>query len=118
MGAGLFEFGDRDGPAPLARLQHPLGVAYHDGMLYVADTYNNKIKRIDLRRLPAVETFLGSGEAGLRDGSAAEARFWEPGGLSVANGRLYIADTNNHALRVADLATGEVTTLTLSGLPG
>lgn len=118
VGAGLFEFGDRDGPAPLARLQHPLGVAYHDGMLYVADTYNNKIKRIDLRRLPAVETFLGSGEAGLRDGSAAEARFWEPGGLSVANGRLYIADTNNHALRVADLATGEVTTLTLSGLPG
>ncbi|MCA9269018.1 MAG: redoxin domain-containing protein, partial [Planctomycetales bacterium] len=44
----LFEFGHRDGPASQAKLQHCLGVAYHDGKIYVADTYNNAIKRIDL----------------------------------------------------------------------
>ena len=43
------------------------------------------------------------------------AQFHEPGGLSVAGGVLYIADTNNHAIRVADLASREVTTLELRG---
>ena len=42
--ARLFTFGDVDGPKGKARLQHCLDVAYHDGRLYVADTYNNKIK--------------------------------------------------------------------------
>jgi sugar lactone lactonase YvrE len=110
VGLGLFEFGDRDGTGEKVRLQHPLGVACHDGVLYVADTYNNKIKRLD-PATRACTTFLGQGAAGYRDG--AEPLFHEPGGLSVAGGQLYIADTNNHALRVADLATREVTTLTL-----
>jgi hypothetical protein len=46
VGEDLFEYGDRDGKGSAVRLQHPLGVAYHDGSLYVADTYNNKIKRV------------------------------------------------------------------------
>ncbi len=116
VGEGLFEFGDRDGIGPAAvRLQHPLGVAWHDGVLYVADTYNHKIKRLD----PATaecRTFLGSGEPGHRDGPCGAARFSEPSGLSVAGGRLYVADTNNHAVRVADLASGAVATLALRGL--
>ncbi len=110
VGAGLFEFGDRDGSGPDARLQHPLGVAYHAGVLYVADTYNHRIKRLD-PLTGAAQTFLGTGEAGRRDGPGAQAGFWEPGGLSAAGDRLYIADTNNHAIRVAHLVTGEVTTL-------
>src|SRR5699024_6879827 len=45
IGEGLFEFGDQDGiGAPNVRLQHPLGVCWHDGTIYVADTYNHKIK--------------------------------------------------------------------------
>ena len=47
VGEGLFEFGDVDGVGDKVRLQHALGVAYHDGKLYVADTYNSKIKVID-----------------------------------------------------------------------
>jgi sugar lactone lactonase YvrE len=116
VGEGLFEFGDRDGVGPHAvRLQHPLGVAWHDGLLYVADTYNHKVKRLD----PATgecRTLLGTGEPGHRDGPAARARLHEPGGLAVAGGRLYIADTNNHAVRVADLARGVVETLAVRGL--
>lgn len=114
LGEGLFEFGDQDGKGKEAvRLQHPLGVAYHDGILYVADTYNHKIKKVGPATVTSV-TYLGSGQPGLSDGDTPA--FFEPGGVSVAAGHLYIADTNNHAIRVADLATGEVSTLRLKGL--
>ncbi|MFZ0546306.1 MAG: thioredoxin-like domain-containing protein [Candidatus Promineifilaceae bacterium] len=115
VGTGLFDFGDVDGTGDEVRLQHPLGVAYHDGLLYVADTYNSKIKVID----PDTEssnTFLGGSEAGWQDGK--DALFDEPGGLSVGGNKLYIADTNNHVIRVADLDTKEVTTLVLVDLNG
>lgn len=113
VGLDLFEFGDVDGQGDMVRLQHPLGVTHHNGLLYVADTYNHKIKAIG-PRLRTATTFLGTGERGWRDGEAAQ--FYEPGGVSVADGKLYIADTNNHAIRVADLQTKLVTTLQLSGL--
>lgn len=113
VGEDLFVFGDRDGPSSRARLQHPLGVAFHDGVLYVADTYNNKIKKL-FPTVRQIVTFLGTGEAGLRDGE--RPLFDEPGGVSIANGMLYIADTNNHVVRVADLETGRVTTLELKGV--
>lgn len=109
-GGELFEFGAQDGVGLRARFQHPLGVTLHEGKLYIADTYNNRIRIVD----PAdgrVGTFLGSGKAGMADGAARSASFDEPGGLSVAGGKLYIADTNNHLIRVADLKTGDVTTL-------
>ena len=115
VGIGLFEFGDVDGAGGQARLQHPLDVAYHEGELFVADTYNHKIKRLEIatRRLTS---WLGDGTVGGEDGAGPAARFNEPSGLSVADSRLYIADTNNHAIRVADIATGRVTTLELRGL--
>ncbi len=59
--ARLFTFGDVDGPNGKARLQHCLGVAYHDGRLYVADTYNNKIKVIDLKT-GECKSLAGSGK--------------------------------------------------------
>jgi DNA-binding beta-propeller fold protein YncE len=107
VGGDLFEFGDRDGTGLRVRLQHPLGVVYYDGVLYVADTYNNKIKRVSLADRSS-KTFLGTGKAGHADGD--EATFDEPGGVSIAGGKLYVADTNNHAIRVADLATRRVET--------
>lgn len=112
FGEGLFEFGDVDGDPQTARLQHPLGVVVDaaSGIVYVADTYNNKIKRIDPAR-QVIETWLGDGATGHEDGVGRAARFFEPAGLSVAGGALYIADTNNHAVRRADLATGAVDTI-------
>ncbi len=115
VGLDLFVFGDVDGTDHRVRLQHPLGVTCLDGVLYLADTYNHKIKRV-LPATRAAFTLLGSGEAGHRDGSGGEARFSEPSGLSIAGGRMYVADTNNHAVRVADMETNEVTTLQLTGL--
>ena len=113
VGEDLFQFGDRDGKGSRVRLQHPLGVEYHDGLLYVADTYNNKIKRVSPKDRSS-ETFLGTGESGMRDGD--HATFNEPSGVSVAFDKLYIADTNNHLIRVADLNTRRVETLQIKGL--
>ena len=104
-----------DGTDNQVRLQHPLGITWFDGVLYVADTYNHKIKRV----FPATRSalsLLGIGEPGHQDGPGATAMFSEPSGLSIAKGKLYIADTNNHAVRVADLETHEVSTLELRGL--
>ena len=115
VGEALFEFGDADGTGASVRLQHPLGVVHVDGVLYVADTYNNKIKRIDPKTQES-RTFAGSGTGGYADGEAGAARFDEPAGLSHANGRLYVADTNNHMIRVVDLATRRVTAFALKGI--
>ena len=115
VGLHLFEFGDVDGIGDQVRLQHPIGIEHHDGILYIADTYNNKIKRI----YPATRgasSFLGIGKPGNADGAAPFAEFHEPAGLSIANNNLYIADTNNHAIRVANLHTQEVSTLEIKGL--
>ena len=114
-GGDLFEFGDRDGAGDAARVQHPLGVAAHDGRVFIADTYNHKIKVLE-PRTRKVTTFAGTGQAGYGDGPGDRARFHEPGGLSIAAGKIYVADTNNHVIRTIDLATRQVGTLPLPGL--
>ncbi|HEX8029131.1 MAG TPA: thioredoxin-like domain-containing protein [Vicinamibacterales bacterium] len=114
-GGNLFDFGDRDAKGDAARLQHPLGVAVYKGLVFVADTYNHKIKMLDPDS-GSVATFAGTGQAGHVDGAGARAQFYEPGGISIANGKLYVADTNNHAIRTVDLASREVATLRLDGL--
>jgi DNA-binding beta-propeller fold protein YncE len=124
VGTGLFDFGDKDGQGNNVRLQHCQAVAVADGQVYVADTYNSKIKRVD----PATRdctTWLGkttprSGEVPPRDHvddpTAAAIEFDEPAGLSVGDGQLYIADTNHHRIVVADLATRVARALELTGV--
>jgi thiol-disulfide isomerase/thioredoxin len=113
IGEGLFEYGDVDGTYPKARLQHPLGVVYKDGFVYVADSYNHKIKRID-PNLRKVETFIGTGRNGNTNGAAKQATLNEPAGLAWLGNKLYIADTNNNQIRVYDGATKQVSTLKLT----
>jgi DNA-binding beta-propeller fold protein YncE len=110
VGEGLFEFGDVDGQGAKVRLQHALGVAYRDGKLYVADTYNSKIKVIDPAKRTCM-TFRGEGKGWL-----SPTMFNEPGGLSFAGDKLYVADTNAHRIQVIDLATGGLTTLPITGV--
>ena len=112
----LFTFGDVDGLPGKARFQHCMDVVCHDGQLYVADTYNHKIKVIDLKTHECT-TLAGTGKPGHVDGSANQAsEFFEPAGISYAAGKLYVADTNNHLIRVIDLAQNGVSTLQISGL--
>jgi hypothetical protein len=115
VGEGLFEFGDVDGEGTQVRLQHAAGIAFYGGSLYLADTYNHKIKRLD-PMTSRVQTLIGGGEPGNADGDFDQAELYEPEGLSANGGRLYIADTNNHLLRIANLETGRISTLELAGL--
>ena len=103
VGQGLFIFGDVDGPETAALMQHPLGVAVQGDDLYVADTYNHKIRHIDLYS-GQVSTQAGLGKPGREEGG--KLALYEPGGLSVAGPDLFIADTNNDRLIHYRLDTG------------
>jgi hypothetical protein len=114
IGEGLFDFGDVDGTHPEARLQHPLGVAAWAGKVLVADSYNHRIKLVE----PAsrsVHSLFGDGRSGADDGRGGP-RFFEPGGLSVAGDELIVADTNNHRVVWADLASGAWREVSIEGL--
>jgi len=113
VGGDLFEFGDADGAGDDVRLQHPLGLVTHGDKLLIADTYNHKIKELDPKH-EKVTTFLGTGKPGQADGQSPS--FYEPAGLALANDNLYVADTNNHAIRVIDLKTKRASTLRIAGL--
>jgi thiol-disulfide isomerase/thioredoxin/sugar lactone lactonase YvrE len=110
VGQGLFEFGDKDGVGDQVRLQHALGVLFREGKLYVADTYNSKIKVINPKDRSS-RTLVGEAAGWL-----GPRLFNEPGGLSYANGKLYVADTNGHRIQVVDLKTNAVSTLVLKGV--
>jgi DNA-binding beta-propeller fold protein YncE len=122
VGRGLFEFGDTDGPGPKALFQHCQGLALRteNGVTaaYVADTYNHRIKRLTTGPGgPEVATFAGTGAAGHADGPASRATFDEPAGLTVLDDRLYVADTDNHAIRVIDLLEADHPVRTLDIRP-
>ena len=69
-GGDLFEFGDKDGNGDAVRLQHPLGVAAHDGRVFIADTYNHKIKVLD----PSIGKGLDARDGLLRAGRPLDRR--------------------------------------------
>ncbi|MFO0428023.1 MAG: thioredoxin-like domain-containing protein [Planctomyces sp.] len=111
-GQSLFAFGDVDATGADARFQHPLGIAVDGTTLYVADSYNHKIRRVDSTN-GNTTTLIGTGTAG---NSVEPPLLSEPGGLSFAGGRLYIADTNNHRIGVLDPSTSKLMVLEIEGL--
>ena len=113
IGEGLFSWGDAVGAGEVTKLQHAVGIDILGGSLYVADTYNHRIKIIDSESSNS-RVVSGNGEPGLRDGFGEAAQLNEPSGVSGVNETLFIADTNNHRIRTLDVATGELTTLELS----
>uniref|UniRef100_A0A2P2I9I5 NHL repeat-containing protein 2 n=1 Tax=Hirondellea gigas TaxID=1518452 RepID=A0A2P2I9I5_9CRUS len=110
----LFAYGDTDGVGNTARLQHPLAVTCDTlGRLYIADTYNHKIKVLtpcssgragEAVKKFQVSTVAGDGTAGDAVGEALQARFDEPSGVCCMDDVLYIADTNNHCIKVMTLS--------------
>nr|DBA14834.1 TPA: hypothetical protein GDO54_004112 [Pyxicephalus adspersus] len=116
----LFAFGDADGAGINAKLQHPLGVTWDQkrNLLYVADSYNHKIKAVEPKSKNCV-TLAGTGEAGGAIGPGfTQTSFNEPGGLCIGNDGhlLYVADTNNHQIKVLDLETKIVSVLPISNI--
>jgi uncharacterized protein YyaL (SSP411 family)/thiol-disulfide isomerase/thioredoxin len=97
VGQGLFDFGDVDGSAGGVRLQHPMGLTAAKGNIYVADSYNHKIKKI---ALPGAHcSTLTGGHPSILD---------EPGGITRLGDFLVVADTGNHRVRVVEIETGEI----------
>ncbi|XP_054454668.1 NHL repeat-containing protein 2 [Anoplopoma fimbria] len=114
----LFAFGDVDGKGVDSKLQHPLGVAWapKQSLLYVADSYNHKIKVVD-PKVKQCSTLAGTGEAGDTLGPEFnKSCFNEPGGICVGDSGklLYVADTNNHQVKVLDLSSKTVSLFPIS----
>ncbi|HVS72992.1 MAG TPA: thioredoxin-like domain-containing protein [Phycisphaerae bacterium] len=115
VGHGLFTFGDRDGPADTALLQHCIGLALSEDRqtLYVADSYNHKIKAVSTAD-GSVRTIAGTGKPGT--GSADILQLFEPAGIAVAPTCLFIADTNNQRIVQFTPDTGQSRELVFDGL--
>jgi sugar lactone lactonase YvrE len=110
--AGDGTSGHIDGPGTGARFYIPEGVAVDGaGNLYVADTYNNRIRKIVIAT-GVVTTLAGDSTAGDGDGPGTAAHFNHPFGVAADGaGNLYEADYGNHRIRKIVVATKEVTTL-------
>jgi sugar lactone lactonase YvrE len=106
--------GFADGRGGAVRFNGPVGLAVsQDGTIFVADTYNDRIRAIS--REGDVRTLAGGGEPGFRDGAGEEARFDTPCGVALAeDGALLVADTGNHRIRRVE-PDGRVTTFEGTG---
>ncbi|NOT60323.1 MAG: HYR domain-containing protein, partial [Acidobacteria bacterium] len=111
--------GDLGAPG-LARLSRPSGLAVSGNFLYIADTGNSRIRRVDLEN-NNITTYAGDGTTGANGdgGVATSANLNNPVGLAFdAAGNLYIADRANHRIRRVDAITKNITTVAGTGLPG
>jgi sugar lactone lactonase YvrE len=97
--AGNGTAGYVDGPAASAEFNSPQGIASDgQGNLYVADTYNNVIRKISSNGI--VSTFAGNGSIGISDGQGTKAQFYGPQGLAVdGQGNVFVADAGNNEIR-------------------
>lgn len=108
---GIAAFANGTGSA--ARFDTPTDIAVYEPtpgtvVLYIADSGNNRIRQLDVTT-GAVTTLAGAAAAGSTDGTGAAARFRQPSGITFSGGQLFVADTNNHTLRLVTLA-GAVST--------
>lgn len=99
-GTGVAGYSGDGGPAGLAQLNHPEGLAFSGSIYYIADSYNHCIREINAQHL--IFTLAGDGTKGYRGdgGLAQQARLNEPRGITKdSKGHLYIADSKNHVIR-------------------
>ncbi|WP_179638913.1 NHL domain-containing protein [Tunturibacter empetritectus] len=108
-------------PALSAQLNLPTALAIDaSGNLYLADTANHRIRRIDAST-GLITTIAGTGTQGYSgDGAAVlSAAIDSPTGIAIdPSGNLYLADTHNHRIRKITSSTGLITTIAGTGLPG
>jgi len=109
-GKGPTQMGFVDGPGSAAYFYRPTSIVFNsgDGMLYVADSHNHCIRRIDSSG--NVTTYAGTGQPGLVNGSLSEAQFSAPADLVIHDGYMYVSDSMNNVIRRIDMVHGLVST--------
>ena len=117
-GTGTCGYNGNGGSATSTRLNRPRQLAFDSaGNLYVADTSNNRIRRID--KITGIVTTVAGGGAGGDGGLAVNAQLNAPEGIAVnQSGNLYITDTSNNKIRRVDATTGIITTHAGTGSQG
>lgn len=119
--SGDQRFSGDDGPATQAALHFPSAVAVaDDGTVYIADTWNHRIRRVD-PQTGIISTIAGTGQPKCSGdhGPAEKAALNEPVALILdGQGHLYIADQSNNRVRRIDLASGLITTVVGTGESG
>lgn len=115
--AGSGSIGSANGTGTGASFYYPMGLTFDaSGNLYVADSYNNKIRKISPSGV--VSNFAGSGSLGAVNGAAGSASFKHPMGLGFdASGNLFVADRENYLVRKIS-TSGVVSTFAGSGFGG
>lgn len=108
-----------DGVGTAASFKFPAGLALAPGALFVADTQNHRVRRIETATSSAtVSTLAGNSTPGSADGVGASASFRFPRGLAASDsGYLYVADSMNHKIRRVTIE-GQATTTAGSGFSG
>lgn len=129
VGTGEKGFSGDGGPPLEAQLEFEAGgnpepsgalAVGPDGTLYIADALNHRIRKVDAAR-KTIETIAGTGEPGFSGdgGPATQAKIANVKDLEIGpDGRLYLADTDNHRVRAIDLATGVIQTVAGTGETG
>lgn len=109
-GAGPTNAGYVDGQGAQAKFFRPTSIVYNasDSMLYIADSHNNVIRKMD--SWGNVTTYAGNGSPGLVNGSLSQAQFDKPTEIAIFNGVMYVADSMNNVIRRIDMVNGTVTT--------
>jgi streptogramin lyase len=119
-GNGDLGFCGDGGPATRASLNSFYGVAVDDsGNFYIADTYNQRIRKVDA--LGTITTVAGNGSPGYSGdgGTATSASLNNPYGVAVdGSGNIFIADTYNQRIREVDATTHDITTVAGNGTGG
>ncbi len=116
VGKGLFDFGFTEGNIDHALMQHPLGLFADDKEIFIADSYNHSIRKFALET-GKLENYLGNGARGDAVGDAAVVRLNEPNAIVIGGGKMFIADTDNNAIKVYDVKTGKVSNLNVVPSP-
>jgi sugar lactone lactonase YvrE len=115
--AGTGTQGAVNGTATASSFYSPSGIATDGTNLYVADTYNNSIRKIVIST-GEVTTLAGSGAKGSDNGTGTAATFYYPYGVATDGTNVYVADTWNNLIRKIVISTGEVTTVAGTGSSG
>ncbi|MCB1188945.1 MAG: hypothetical protein H7A23_13340 [Leptospiraceae bacterium] len=100
LAGGYYTPGNADGNTTNARFNNPYGIATDGTNLYVTDSGNHTIRKIDFNG--EVTTIVGAGSIGADDGFKTSAKFYYPRGITTDGKNLYVTDYGNHTIRIIE----------------